>query len=124
MSNTTIKTEYGISKPRISMFMNIPNMLYRIGENYHNLVTMRCDWINRMSYNPSNTPTRGELEEMEYYLNDLEKKANMLSRYIDDYNVDITKFQKFRYYTFFTQDLDDFRVRCRAMLEEDKAQFC
>lgn len=116
MSESTIKTEYGtVNKKRISIAINVPHMLKEIHRTRSTVIEAGIGYINGTD-NDNPFQTDYEAARIEYYLDALEKKREILDKYVSKHPVDDRVKQSTDWQLYNTENFDEFIDHYRSMV--------
>lgn len=122
MSNNTKEIEYGTRKPNVSIALNVPYMIQKLGDDYNKLISLRNQWNLKLVHGECDIDFMEEILTQESYLDRIEKTVFQLRSYVEICNINISDYRWSRYYRFYVNNIDDFIVTYRSMINYDKSK--
>ena len=122
MSNNTKEIEYGTRKPNVSIALNVPYMIQKLSDDYNKLISLRNQWNLKLVHGECDIDFMEEILTQESYLDRIEKTVFQLRSYVEICNINISDYRWSRYYRFYVNNIDDFIVTYRSMINYDKSK--
>ena len=122
MSNNTKEIEYGTRKPNVSIALNVPYMIQKLSDDYNKLISLRNQWNLKLVHGECDIDFTEEILTQESYLDRIEKTVSQLRSYVEKCNINISDYRWSRYYRFYVNNIDDFIVTYRSMINYDKSK--